>query len=130
VAVAVLTEQRHEGQVYDITGPEALTMRETAERLSLATGRKITYQMQTPHEARTSRSTSRLDRFEAERWAVTGRGLSDFEVEVMVTHFLQIATGELANVSDTVPKLTGHKAQSLAEFLQQHPESYQYLLNP
>jgi NAD(P)H dehydrogenase (quinone) len=129
VAIAVLTEHGHEGQVYDITGPEALTMRETAERLSFATGHKITYKMQTPHEARTSRTTSRLDRFEAERWAVTGRGLSDFEVEVMVTHFLQIATGELANVSDTVPKLTGHKAQSLAEFLQQHPESYQYLLN-
>jgi NAD(P)H dehydrogenase (quinone) len=130
VAVAVLTGNGHEGQVYDITGPEALTMEETAERLSFATGHKITYQMQTPHEARTLRTTSRLDRFEAERKAVTGSGLSDFEVEVMVTHFLQIAAGELANVSDTVPKLAGHKAQSLAEFLQQHPESYQYLLNP
>jgi hypothetical protein len=85
--------------------------------------------MQTPHEARTLRTTSRLDRFEAERRTVTGSGLSEYEVEVMVSHFLQIATGELANVSDTVPRLTGHKAQSLAEYLKQHPESYQYLIN-
>jgi NAD(P)H dehydrogenase (quinone) len=130
VAAVVLSENGHEGQVYDITGPEALTMVETAERLSFATGRRITYQMQTPHEARTLRTTSRLDRFEAERCAVTGSGLSDYEVEVMVTHFMQIAVGELANVSDTVPRLTGHRAQSLADFLQQNPESYRYLLSP
>jgi hypothetical protein len=41
------------------------------------------------------------NRFEAERKAVTGSGLSDFEVEVMVTHFLQIAAGD-ATVSDAV----------------------------
>jgi NAD(P)H dehydrogenase (quinone) len=130
VAVVVLTESGHEGKVYDITGPEALTMTETAERLSFATGRRIIYQMQTPHEARTTRTTSRLDRFEAERRTLTGSGLSDYEVEVMVTHFLQIATGELANISDSVPQLTGHKAQSLADYLQQHPESYRYLHSP
>jgi NAD(P)H dehydrogenase (quinone) len=98
--------------------------------LSFVTGRSITYQMQIPHEARTMRTTSRLDRFEAERRAITGSGLSEYEVEVLVTHFLQIATGELASVSDAVPRLTGHKAQSLADFLQKHPESYQYLLSP
>jgi NAD(P)H dehydrogenase (quinone) len=128
VAVAVLTGNGHAGCTYDITGPEALTLKETAERLSFSTGRRITYQMQTPHEARTLRTTSRLDRFEAEVKAVNGRGLGDYEVEVMVSHFLQIATGELSNVSDTVPRLTGHRAQSLAGYLQQHPESYRYLL--
>jgi NAD(P)H dehydrogenase (quinone) len=128
VAVAVLTENGHEGHAYDVTGPEALTIAETAERLSFAAGSRITYQMQTPHEARTLRTTSRLDKFEAERKAITGSGLSEYEVEVLVTHFLQIAAGELANVSDTVPRLTGHKAQSLADYLQQYPESYRRLI--
>ena len=59
---------------------------------------------------------------------LTGHGLDDYEVEVFITHFLQIATGELAVVSDTVPKLTEHPAQSLADYLQQHPESYAHLL--
>lgn len=128
VAVAVMTESGHEGCTYDVTGPEALTMVETAERLSYATGRKITYQVQTPHEARTTHTTSGMDKFEAEQIRLTGSGLDDYAVEVWVTHFLQIATGELATVSDTVPRLTGHPAQSLAEYLEKHPESYRHLL--
>jgi NAD(P)H dehydrogenase (quinone) len=128
VAVAVMTESGHEGCTYDVTGPEALTMAETAERLSQATGRKITYQAQTPHEARTTHTTSGMDNFEAETIRLTGSGLDDYAVEVWVSHFLQIATGELATVSDTVPRLTGHPAQSLADYLEKHPESYQHLL--
>jgi hypothetical protein len=96
-------------------------MAETAERLSAALGRKITYQAQTPQEARTTRSTSRLEKFEAERRMLTGHGLDEYEVDVFVTHFLQIAMGDLANVSDAVPELTGHPAQSLEHYLRQNP---------
>lgn len=128
VAVAVLTGTGHLGRTYNITGPEALTMAETAEILSAVVKRKIEYQAQTPQEARTMRSTSRLEKFEAERRFLTGQGLDDYEVEVFVTHFLQIARGELAEVSTIVPDLTGHAAQSLAQYLQQHPESYRHLL--
>jgi NAD(P)H dehydrogenase (quinone) len=128
VTVAVLTGTGHLGRTYDVTGPEALTMVETAERLSAAVKRKIVYQAQTSQEARTTRSTSRLEKFEAERRMLTGHGLDDYEVDVFVTHFLQIATGESANVSDIVPKLTGRPAQSLTEYLQLHPESYRHLL--
>ncbi len=128
VAVAVLTGKDHAGKTYDVTGPEALTLAQTAQQLSLATGRPITYCPQTPHAARTTRSTSRLEKYEAERRRWTGAGLNEYEVEVFVTHFLQIATGELATVSDTVPILTGHPAQSLAQFLALHRESFQHLL--
>lgn len=128
-AVAVLTETgRHAGCVYDVTGPEALTMHETASILSDAIGRRIVYHPQSPEESRTARNTSRMDAFEKERRMLTGRGLDDYEVEVFVTHFLQIAEGDLAQVSPTVPDLTGHAAQSLSEYLQLHPESYQHLL--
>ena len=61
VAVSVMTGSGHEGRTYDVTGPEALTMEETAERLTTALDRKITYRAQTPHEVRTTRDTSRLD---------------------------------------------------------------------
>jgi uncharacterized protein YbjT (DUF2867 family) len=128
VAVSVLTGTGHEGHTYDVTGPEALTMDETAGQLSAAVGRKIVYQAQTPREARDTRSTSRLEEFEAERRMLTGHGLNDYEVEVFVTHFLQIANGELDKISGAVPELTGHPAQSLKEYLQQHPESYSHLL--
>jgi NAD(P)H dehydrogenase (quinone) len=127
-AVSVLAGTGHEERTYNITGPEALTMAETAERLSAVAGRKITYQAQTPQEARTARSTSRLEKFDAERRMLTGRGLDDYEVEVFVTHFLQIAAGELSQVSSAVPDLTGCPATSLTQYLQQNPESYQHLL--
>jgi NAD(P)H dehydrogenase (quinone) len=127
-AAAVLTGSGHEGRSYDVTGPEALTMAETAERLSAVIGRRISYQPQTPEEARATRSTSRLEQFDAERRMLTGRGLDDYEVNVFVTHFMQIAAGDLARVSSTVPDLTGHPAQSLADYLTHHPESYRHLL--
>jgi uncharacterized protein YbjT (DUF2867 family) len=43
VAVAVLTGTGHEGKRYVITGPEALTYAEVADRISLAIGKKVTY---------------------------------------------------------------------------------------
>jgi NAD(P)H dehydrogenase (quinone) len=127
-AVAVLTGSGHEGRMYDVTGPEALTMAETAERLSAVLGRRIVYQAQSPEEARTTRSTSRLEKFEAERRILTGQGLDEYEVDVFVTHFMQIAAGDLAEVSGAIPDLTGRAAQSLAEYLDQNPESYSHLL--
>jgi uncharacterized protein YbjT (DUF2867 family) len=43
VAAAVLTGSGHEGKAYVITGPEALTYSEVAEKLSAAIGKTVTY---------------------------------------------------------------------------------------
>jgi NAD(P)H dehydrogenase (quinone) len=116
-AIGVLTGTGHDGRAYDITGPEALTMAETAERLTAALGRNITYEAQTPHETRTARNTSRMEEMEAARMAQTGQGLTDQEVEIWISHYLQIATGEAAKLSDAVPMLCGRPAESLTEYL-------------
>ncbi len=42
-AANVLTEAGHEGRAYDITGPEALTDTQIAEKLSTLLGKQITY---------------------------------------------------------------------------------------
>lgn len=42
-AFATLTETGHEGKIYDLTGPQALTHTEAAQYLSEATGRKIAF---------------------------------------------------------------------------------------
>jgi NAD(P)H dehydrogenase (quinone) len=126
--VAVMTGNGHESQTYDITGPEALTMEETAQRLSVVIGRKISYQAQTPHEARVSRNMSRMIDHEVTRQKVTGRGITEVELEGWISHYLQIATGEAGLVTDSVPRLTGHPAQGLAHYLENHPESYRGFL--
>lgn len=43
VAVAALTDPRHAGQTYELTGPRLLTFHDVAAELSKATGRDITY---------------------------------------------------------------------------------------
>lgn len=43
VAFALLHSEGHEGKSYDMTGPEALTMTEVAERISQATGKPFRY---------------------------------------------------------------------------------------
>ena len=44
VAVAVLTEEGHDGRVYDLTGPEALADQNIAAKLSEVLGREIRYE--------------------------------------------------------------------------------------
>lgn len=102
----------HDGQVYDVTGPQALTLAQMAEELSHATGRTISYHAETEHEAYASRAHDR-----APDWEVTG----------WVTTYLAIAAGELAAVSDTVPRLTGHAATRFADLLRRRPELYAHL---
>ncbi len=49
VALAA-TDERHVGQVYEVTGPELLSFAEVTREIAQATGRALTYQ-QIPHEA-------------------------------------------------------------------------------
>ena len=66
VAVAVLTTSGHEGKVYPLTGPEALTMTEVAAKLSSATGKSIRYIDVPPDEARKARLAAGLPPYLAE----------------------------------------------------------------
>lgn len=43
VAATVLTEQGHEGRIYDVTGPQALSNPEVAAIISRVTGRRVRY---------------------------------------------------------------------------------------
>ncbi|MFP3914125.1 MAG: NAD(P)H-binding protein [Actinomycetota bacterium] len=114
-AAAVLVTDRYDGSALDITGPEALTLGEAAERLGRFVGRPIPYEEETEEEAYRSRSVY---------------GAPDWEVEGWVTSFLAIANGEIARVSDAVPSVTGHPARRLDDVLSQHPELYRHLTEP
>ncbi len=112
VAVAVLTTSGHDGASYDITGAQALTLAEAAEQFSRATGLPASYQPETLEEARASR---------------VKLNPSDWELEAWISTYVAIATGEMSVVSHTVEALTGHAPQTLADYVQQHPESYQHI---
>ncbi|MEP5937245.1 MAG: NAD(P)H-binding protein [Erythrobacter sp.] len=50
VAVAALSEDGHNGQIYEVTGPRLMTMADIAADLSAATGREIAF-VDVPHDA-------------------------------------------------------------------------------
>ncbi len=50
VAVAALTQDGHQGEIYEITGPRLMTLYDVAKDLSAATGRAITY-ADIPHDS-------------------------------------------------------------------------------
>jgi uncharacterized protein YbjT (DUF2867 family) len=99
VAVTALTCEGHEGRRYDVTGPEALTMGELAQKLSAHLGRKVT-QADPP-----------LAQF-AEQLA--GFGLPAFLTEGLVELYQLFRDGypAAAQVTDAVEVVTGCRARS------------------
>jgi uncharacterized protein YbjT (DUF2867 family) len=103
VAVAVLrAPETHRDAVYQLTGPEALTMAEIAERAGAFLGRTLSFQNETVEEAYASRAV-----FGAEQW----------QLEAWVSTYQAIADGEVAEVSTDVERLSGHPARTIEEAL-------------
>jgi len=112
VAVAVLAEDGHDRRIYEVTGPESHTLAYAAAVLARVAGRPVVYREESIEEAYASRA---------------GYGAPAFEVEGWVTSYVQVARGELDVVTDVVPRLTGHAAQRLPEFLAANPGSWAHL---
>lgn len=108
LAVEVLLSREHDRCRYDVTGPRALTMADTAAALAEASGLPVRYQEQTLDEAYASRS---------------GPGALDWMIEGWVSSYAAIAAGELDLVSDAVATITGHPAVDFADFLRANPDS-------
>ena len=103
--------RRHDGAVsavsaasavYELTGPEALTLGEAAAIITETTGRPTAYREQTLEEAYASRSVY---------------GAPDWEVDAWVSTYTAIASGCLDRVTDDVERLTGRRPLGLAELL-------------
>ncbi|MFI1725264.1 SDR family oxidoreductase [Streptomyces sp. NPDC020489] len=100
-AAAVLTRPaEHAGAVYDLTGPESLSLEEAAAVLSEVWGRPVAYHPETVEEAYASRSS-----YGAPRW----------QLDAWVSTYTAIAAGQLDGVSDAVPRLTGRPATPLPD---------------
>ena len=103
VAAVVLRDPGpHAGATYDLTGPEALTLDEVAQVVSEVTGTPTRYEPETLEQAYASRASY---------------GAPDWQVDAWVSTYTAIAAGELATVSDAVPRLTGHPGTTLRELL-------------
>ncbi|MCU1529009.1 MAG: NAD(P)-dependent oxidoreductase [Frondihabitans sp.] len=102
-ATAVLrAPDAHVNRIYEMTGPEALSLIDVAHMLSKALSRNITFQSESIEEAYKSRA-----HYGAEAW----------EVDAWVSTYTAIAADEMSTVSRDVEILTGRPPRSLAELL-------------
>ena len=101
----VMTTPGHEGQSYELTGPEELGFAEAAERFTKVLGRKVEY-VHVPMPA--YRQT--LARFLTNEW----------HLNAVCELFQEIADGQDLHVTGTVQKITGKAPTSLEQFIRDH----------
>lgn len=94
--------REHEGRVYTLTGPQALSFEEIAGILTRVTGSTVSYYNETSEEAVASRRLS---------------GVAHWQIEAWVSTYTAIAQGLMAEVSTDVERLTGAPPTGLEEYL-------------
>ena len=101
VVVAALTGDGHAGEVYELTGPAALTFAEVADVLSEASGQPVAYVALSAEE------------FVA---AANGTGIPADEAAGMAELFTKVLDGRNSEPQDGVERALGRPARSFEEF--------------
>jgi len=101
IAAKVLTGAGHEGKTYPLTGPQALTMTEVAEKLSAATGNTIRYVNVPP---------------EAARQAQLAAGMPPYLPDALFELFAERRNGKEAKVWPNAELLLDRRPTSFDEF--------------
>jgi NAD(P)H dehydrogenase (quinone) len=92
----------HSGLTYELTGPEALSMAQIAERAGDAIGRRLSYEPETVDEAYASRAHY---------------GAAQWQLDAWVSTYVAIAAGEVARVTSDVRRVTGHEPRTIEQAL-------------
>jgi uncharacterized protein YbjT (DUF2867 family) len=101
VAAVTLTNSGHEGKIYPLTGPEALTMAEVADKLSAVTGKPIRYVNVAPEDAKKAQLAA---------------GVSPYLADALAELFAERREGKEANVSPAVQMILGRPPVSFDAF--------------
>jgi uncharacterized protein YbjT (DUF2867 family) len=109
VAAAALTEAGHQGRTHDLTGPEALTHREMAERLSSALRRRVECVDVPP---------------DVMRGALIGVGLPVWQAEGLVEDYAHYRRGEASAVTSGVRDGAGTAPRTFADFARDYARAF------
>jgi uncharacterized protein YbjT (DUF2867 family) len=101
VAVAALTEDRHSGQIYELTGPRLLTFAEAVDEISQAIGREIRYVPISP-----AQFTSMLAEYDVPAEMVS----------LMNYLFTEVLDGRNSRLTDGVQRALGRPPRDFADF--------------
>jgi uncharacterized protein YbjT (DUF2867 family) len=109
VAVVALTETGHEKKIYDLTGPQALTHTEMAERLSAAIARQIAFVDISPE---TMRNT------------LLDVGFPVWQADGLMEDYAHYRRNEAAAISSGVRDATGKNPRSFEEFARDYTKMF------
>lgn len=106
----VLTDDAHLNKSYDLTGPEALSIAQVAERFSKVLGREIRYTAQP---------------IEDFRKILTQVGLPEWRVNAVCDEFGLLSKKTTSKVTGTMQELLRRPATSVEQFVRDHLALYQ-----
>jgi uncharacterized protein YbjT (DUF2867 family) len=101
VVTAALTEDKHVGELYEVTGPRLLTFAEAVAEIGAATGREIRYVPVSPEQYAS---------------ALLEYGLPPGFVTPLVDLFATVLDGRNASLSDGVQRALGRQPKDFADF--------------
>lgn len=101
VAVEALTDDRHVGQLYELTGPRSLTFAEAAAEIAEATGRDLQY------------VPISLEESAAE---AAEHGVPPEVVELLTYLFKEVVDGRNADTTDGVERALGREPRDFADY--------------
>jgi uncharacterized protein YbjT (DUF2867 family) len=101
VAVAALTDDRHVGELYELTGPRTLTFAEAAEAIGEAAGRDVGY---APVSIEEHAATA------------AEHGVPRDVIDLLTRLFSEVLDGRNAHVADGVQRALGREPRDFAEY--------------
>src|SRR6266576_457565 len=110
VTVIVLAATGHEGKSYSLTGGEALTNEQVAEKISRVARREITYKDLPPVEFKK---------------ALVSSGTQEWSVDALVDLQLLYREGKASLLTDDVERLTGRKPKTFDQFARDYAFAFQ-----
>ena len=101
IAVAALTDDRHAGRLYELTGPRSLTFAQAAAEIGEAVGRELRY---TPVS---------LEQHEAE---LAEHGVAPDVIQLLTYLFSEVVDGRNADTTDGVRRALGREPRDFAAY--------------
>jgi uncharacterized protein YbjT (DUF2867 family) len=109
VATALINPARHANQTYELNGPESISNAELAERISRVAGRPVQHV-----------DISEND----QRKAMQGMGMPEWQVTALLDLQRYYTSGKGGEVTDVLPRLLGHPARTVDQFLEEFKDSF------
>jgi uncharacterized protein YbjT (DUF2867 family) len=109
VAVKALTTSGHENKAYELTGPEAVSHEQIAQKLSAAAGTQIKY-VDIPPAAYKESSLA--------------AGVPEFYVDLLLNLYQFYVAGQAEKLSKDVERVLGRKPRTFDEFARDHAQAF------